>query len=144
MNSDVSVRTAQVSDSFELHKLNDLFNGEGCNSIGNIEESLRVNTQESIFVAECEKKLVGFCCGHMLKSMCYPVSYAEITELFVMDEFRRQGIGKHLLCTMEAWLADSGARHFHILTSKSNTSAQTLYKLCGYVFTSEVLLEKNL
>jgi len=144
MNSDVSVRTAQVSDSFELHKLNDLFNGEGCNSIGNIEESLRVNTQEIIFVAENGEKLVGFCCGHMLKSMCYPVSYAEITELFVMDEFRRQGIGKLLLCSMEAWLADRGARHFHILTSKNNTSAQALYKLCGYVVTSEVLLEKNL
>jgi len=144
MNSDITIRPAQVSDSFELHKLNDLFNGEGCNSIDNIKESLRVNTQEIIFIAENEKKLVGFCCGHLLKSMCYPVSYAEITELFVMDEFRRQGIGKRLLNSMEAWLADRGAHHFHILTFKNNTSAQALYKLCGYVVTSEILLEKNL
>ena len=144
MNSDITIRPAKVSDSFELHKLNDLFNGEGSNSIDAIEESLRVNSQEIIIVAEKEEKLVGFCCGQMLKSMCYPFPYAEITELFVLDEFRRQGIGKRLLDSMEAWLVGCGARHFHILTFKNNTSAQALYKLCGYVVTSEVLLEKNL
>ena len=140
---EITTRLAQPSDAAELHRLNELFNGEGSNTMPNVAETLRTNDLEIACVAADGEYLVGFCCSHIYKSFCYPVNYAEITELFVLDEYRRQGIGRRLLRFMEQLLVERGARHFHILTSKKNTTAQALYRSCGYNETSEMLLDKD-
>jgi len=137
------IRIAQYADAQELQKLNDLFNGKNTNTLIAIQESLKTNTKEIVCVAADEDQLVGFCCGQICKSMCYPAFYAEITELFVLDEYRRQGIGKQLLKLMESELAKRGVCHFHILTFKDNDAAQSLYRSLGFIKTSEVLLEKS-
>ena len=142
-DNSITLRQVQPDDAPELHKLNDLFNGEGCNSFENIADSLINNTREIIFVAADGESLVGFCCGQVFQSMCYPVKYAEITELFVVDRCRRQGIGKRLLSVMETELMERGAQHFHILTSKDNTAAKNLYLSFGFAETSEIILEKG-
>ena len=140
----IDFRVAQLADAPELKKLNDLFNGDGCNTLEAIEESLRRNEQEIVCVAADGNKLVGFCCGQFLKSMCYPYSYAEITELYVMDEYRKQGIGRHLLHFVEDILVKREVKHLHVLTGNKNVVAQTLYRSCGYADTSEILLDKNI
>ena len=137
------MRLAKSSDAPELKILNDLFNGEGCNTVGEIEDSLIRNEQEIICVADDGNKLVGFCCGQVMKSMCYSYKYGEITELYVMEEYRRQGIGKQLLMATENELNKRGVNHLHVLTGNENVAAQTLYSLCGYVKTSEILFDKN-
>jgi ribosomal protein S18 acetylase RimI-like enzyme len=76
--------------------------------------------------------------------MCYSYKFAEITELYVMDEYRRQGIGKQLLGITENELNKRGVNHFHILAGNENTIAQKLYHSCGYGDTSEILLDKNM
>ena len=75
--------------------------------------------------------------------MCYPIVYAEITELFVMQEYRRQGIGRQLMEFMANYLTQQGVSHFHVLTFKNNTVAQALYRSLGFADTSEILLDKN-
>jgi len=137
------IRPAQPSDAAELHKLNELFNGEGTNTLIDIEGKLNSSREELIYVADDGEKLVGFCCGHIISSICYPGDYAEITELYVIDEFRRKGIGKQLIHFIEERLEELGARHFHILTFKDNSAAIALYLSCGYAKTSETLLEKG-
>ena len=137
------IRLAKLSDAPELQKLNDLFNGEGTNSLEDISETLKTNTLETVCVADDRGRLAGFCCGQVCKSICCPILYAEITELFVMREYRRQGLGKQLLRYMETELINSGVRHFHILTSKDKFVAQALYHSFGFLDTSEMLLEKN-
>ena len=139
----ITTRRAQLSDAAELHILNELFNGTGSNSLSNIAETLGTNDLEIICVAADFNRLVGFCCSQMCKSFCYPENYAEITELFVLDEYRRRGIGRRLLRFMEQLLIERGARHFHILTNKNNTTAQALYRSCGYNETAEMLLDKD-
>lgn len=64
----VIYRIANISDSEELKRLNDEFNGEGSNTTEGIREDA-----ETVFVAELNNKLLGFCCGQMLKSICYEV-----------------------------------------------------------------------
>ena len=137
------IRIAQCSDAQELQKLNGLFNGKSSNTLAAIQESLRTNTKEIVCVAADEDQLAGFCCGQICESMCYPVPYAEITELFVLDGCRRQGIGRQLLKFMESELTRRGVCHLHILTSRDNCAAQSLYRSLGYVVTSEILLDKN-
>ena len=140
----IDFRMAQLSDAPELKKLNDLFNGEGCNTLEAIEESLERNEQEIVCVAVDGNKLVGFCCGQFLKSMCYPYNYAEITELYVMDDCRRQGVGRHLLQFTEDILIKREVKHLHVLTGDKNIVAQKLYRKCGYADTFEILLDKNI
>ena len=140
----VEIRVATNADAAQLHRLNILFNGEGCNTMEGITESLQQNGQEIVYVAALGAKLVGFCCGQAMQSLCYAHKYGEITELFVLGEYRRQGIGKRLLRAAEAALAARGARHLHILTGKDNAVAQALYRACGFADTSEVLLDKDL
>ena len=137
------IRLANSSDAAELKKLNDAFNGEECNTVELVKESLISNEQEIVYVAADGNKLVGFCCGQILKSMCYPSNYGEITELYVIDEYRRQGIGRQLLKATENELNKRGVNHLHILTGDKNTVAQALYKSNGYVKTSEVLFDKD-
>jgi ribosomal protein S18 acetylase RimI-like enzyme len=140
----INIRLANSSDAPELAKLNTLFNGEGNNTINAIEESINGNGQEIVCVAADGNKLVGFCCGQILKSMCYSYKYAEVTELYVMEEYRRQGIGKQLLSITENELNKHGVKHLYVLTGDKNFIAQTLYRSCGYRDTSEILLDKNM
>ena len=138
----IDYRTAIINDAPELKKLNDLFNGEGCNTLEDIETSLKHNEREIVCVAADGNDLVGFCCSQISKSMCFPIYCAEITELFVMDGYRRQGIGKNLLQFTENILIKRGVKHFHILTGDKNSAAQALYHSCSYADTNEILLDK--
>ena len=73
----IHVRLARTSDAPELKKLNDLFNGADSNSASAIEESLAQTNQEIVCVAAKTDgdatKLIGFCCGQIVKSMCYSI-----------------------------------------------------------------------
>ncbi|MCL2866896.1 MAG: GNAT family N-acetyltransferase [Clostridia bacterium] len=134
---------ARGADAPELLKLNDLFNGGGCNTVETVAESLEGNGREMVYVAADGKTLAGFCCGQIQQSICYAYPFAEITELYVMDAYRRQGIGKQLLVMMENALFKRGVKHLHILTGRENHIAQALYRACGYGDTSEILLDKG-
>lgn len=138
----IDYRAARVYDAPELKRLNDLFNGEGCNTLEDVEDSLKHNEREIVCVAANENNLIGFCCGQIFKSMCYPTYCAEITELFIMEGNRRQGIGRSLLQFTEDILIKRGVRHFHVLTGDKNIAAQELYHSRGYMDTSEILLDK--
>jgi len=138
------IRHAKPSDVKELMKLNILFNGENCTTYEKMEDSIRSNKDEVIYVASDEDKLVGFCCASIMKSACYSYLYGEVTELFVLKEYRRQGIGKELLQHTEKELSRYGVTHIHILTRVDNSAAKTLYHSCGYNDTPEMLLDKNL
>ena len=139
----IKYRLARSSDAPELHRLNELFNGEGCNTLGAIEESLKSNEQEIVCVASDGKKLAGFCCGQIFKSICYSVSYAEITEIFILAEYRRQGIGRQLMMFMESEFKKSGIDNFQVFTGKSNTAAQAFYRSMGYSRTTEILFRRR-
>jgi len=137
------IRLAELSDAIELQRLNDLFNGENCNSLEGIARSLANNKHELVCVADNGEILIGFCCAQIGKSMCYPMTFAEITELFVQEQYRSQGYGRQLLQFMELQLDQLDVRHYHILTNMSNHIAKELYRSSGYVETDEILLDKN-
>lgn len=136
-------RLAQLSDAPQLIHLNDSFNGEGCNSLAAIEESLSSNEQEIVCVAVDGDRLVGFCCGQIFKSMCYRSCYGEITELFVLESHRRRGVASLLMSFMEAAFHKQGIHDFQLFTGKSNNIAQAFYRMRGYVESSEMMFRKR-
>ena len=140
----VKFRLALVQDAQSLKYLNDLFNGKNCNSIERIRESLDHNTQEIVCVAEDEGVLLGFCCGQVFKSMCYEVNYGEITELFILDDYRRKGVGKGLMAFLEGEFQKHDIRSYQLFTGRDNDIAKRFYQSCGYSEDTEVMFRKRL
>ena len=135
----LQIRLAQISDAIELKRLNDLFNGKGSASIESIQKSLEENPQEIVCVAvevnEHENKLIGFCCGQIMRSMCYTILYGDITEFFVIEEYKNAE--KLLIAQMEIEFDKCGVNHLHHIIGKDNLPMQKLYTSLGYTNSSE-------
>lgn len=136
-------RKANLDDAVELKQLNDEFNGEGSNSVENIKEGLMREESETVIVAKVNNKLVGFCCGQLLKSICYSVFYAEISELYVNDSVRKQGIGKGLINFIEDYYRQKDIHNFQLFTGKENEGAQKFYEKIGYRCNDEIFYRKR-
>ena len=108
-----------------------------------ISEFLQENQRVIVCVAADGSNLVGFCCGYILKFMCFTFLYGEITEFFVMKEYRKQGIGRQLLMFTETEFNKRGVRDFYVLTGQKNIAAQSLYQSCGFADAHEILFQKN-
>ena len=137
----VQTRLAQVSDAPELKKLNDLFNGKNSAVVETIKKSLIENTQEIVCVAVKNNgdtsSLVGFCCGQIIKSMCYTILYGDITEFFVIDGYRNTDVGELLIKQIELEFGKRGVNHLHHLIGKDNIPMQELYISLGYANSSK-------
>ncbi|HEX3076424.1 MAG TPA: GNAT family N-acetyltransferase [Lachnospiraceae bacterium] len=140
---EVIYRVANINDAEELKRLNDAFNGEGCNTVENIREGLAREDAETVFIAEGSNKLLGFCCGQMLKSVCYSVFYVEITEIYIDDLYQKQGIGKGLLNYVEDWYRQYDIHNFQLFTGNDNESAQKFYENVGYRRNDDILYRKR-
>jgi ribosomal protein S18 acetylase RimI-like enzyme len=138
------IRQACTADAGALFVLNERFNGAGCTTMERLADSLQRNLGETVFVAGTDAGIVGFCCVQLFRSMCYHEDYAEITELFVREEYRRQGIARALLAHVEALFADRGVKSFQLFTGKDNTVAQSLYEAAGYKRSEERMYRKRI
>jgi len=61
-----------------------------------------------------------------------PTPYAEVTDLFVAEGARRQGIGTALLRQCEELARSRGAGNLVLLTGRENREAKAFYKSLGY------------
>ncbi len=143
MVGEVIYRIAKIEDAPELKLLNDLFNGENSNSVGNIKEGIARNDAETVFVAETDEKLIGFCCGQLLRSICYSVFYVEITEIFIDEAFQHKGIGKGLLHFAEEWYRGNNIHDFQLFTGLNNVKAQLFYERNNYHKENDILYRKR-
>ena len=83
-------------------------------------ESITTNDQEIVCIAYIGGIAAGFICGQLFKSMCYSVNYAEITELYVREEYRRYGIVTKLMGYMEHVFKAKSIKGFQLFTGKEN------------------------
>ncbi len=138
------IRTADISDAQELFRLNEEFNGKDVTQLSLLKKFLECNEQEIVFIALNENKAVGFCCVQIFKSMCYSKYYGEITELYVNEKYRRQGIAAGMLRYIEEYFADKNIGGYQLFTGGGNTSAQAFYEKQGYVKSNEIMYRKRL
>jgi ribosomal-protein-alanine N-acetyltransferase len=73
-----------------------------------------------------EDGIIGFAVGRALPDE------AELLLIAVDPGHRREGVGRLLLTTLEARLAESGARTMHLEVRASNHAAQRFYAALGY------------
>ena len=138
----IDIRLAKISDVLELLRLTSIYTDGNCNTMEGIEVSLKSNTQEIVCVAADGDKLVGFCCGQIQMSMCYEYDYVVISECYISDDYRRQGIGKRLITATEVEFNKRGITLFQVATVNANAAALALCRSCGYR-DSSIMFEKS-
>jgi len=139
----VEIHKATASDADALFILNEEFNGAGCTTLERIKEMLTQNNSETVFIAKHNEKAVGFCCTQLFESMCYNADYVEITELFVDEDYRRNGIAAQLMRFVEQHFENSNVKAFQLFTGGCNQGAQCFYEKQGYCKTTEIMYRKR-
>jgi len=137
----VKTRLAQISDAVELARLNRLFNGvedSGEQIKLRLADPRRVETP---LIAEIEGRVVGFAAVRVVPTIFYAAPHAELTELFVEEAFRRQGVARALVAAAEALAREGGADEMVILTDTDNEGAQALYMEMGFTQRELALLK---
>lgn len=132
MQGDLSIRIATPEDAPDLARLNAAFN-----CVQEPPERLAARMVdpkcvETPIIAEIEGRAVGFACLRLVPALCYESTYAELTELFVEEARRRQGVGRALVTYAERLARDSGAEKLALLTGFANAQGQAFYRALGY------------
>jgi len=92
---------------------------------------------ETLVVAERDDKILGFASLRLVPSLD-STPYAELSDLFVAQPDRRQGVGRRLLEFVEKRARDRGADRLVLTTGLRNGDAQGFYRAIG--FTDHALL----
>lgn len=136
------VREAVKEDVPFLIELNDQFNGVR-RSREEVEKDL-LNGREVIVVAVMEERVVGFACGQIYKSFCYAEHQAEITEMYIQESARSNGLAGMMIERLEGIFNHSGVKHIKILTGNKNTKAIKTYEKARYDREDEFVFAKEL
>ena len=130
----LEVRVARVEDTPEIARLNLLFNG--CDEpperyAARLADPHRVDTPILALIAG---RAVGIANLRLLAPVFYPEPYAELTELYVEEAVRRQGVGRALVRFAEQ-LARQGRRrravHPHRRRQSSRAGLLRRHRLPG-------------
>ena len=87
---------------------------------------------EHPILAELDGNVVGFASLRLLNYLGEDVPYAEISELFVLERYRRQGIARALMTELEVRARAAGATSLALLTAADNGPAVALYRAMGF------------
>jgi len=132
METEVNILLASANDASAIAKLNLLFN--------EVDETPEViaarmsdpNCMETVILAKIADKAIGFALVRVVPSVLYFTPHAELTELYVMEEYRQRGIASGLIAFAEQIAVQKGARSILVQTGDDNVPALSLYRKHGY------------
>jgi GNAT superfamily N-acetyltransferase len=99
-----------------------------------------------IFIVECDGKVAGF--ATVFARMPFqelddpPGEYALVSDLVVLEPFRRRGCGMALLAAAEQYAVEQGAAELIIGVLTANQTARRLYRRAGFDSQREVLSKR--
>ncbi len=94
-------------------------------SIESIENLLK-DRKSAVFVAVSDNEVCGYCGVNTILDEGY------ITNIAVLSDYRRQGIGNELLNTLCSFAKEKNLSFLTLEVRKSNTPAISLYKKYGF------------
>ncbi len=121
----IAIRRMCESDIEAVHSIDRLVNGTPW-SIASYTFEITKNPVARYFVAEYDNKIVGFC------GMQVIIDEGHITNIAVLQEYRRKGIGEALFSHMLSYAANLGARYLTLEVRTGNVPAIALYKKLGF------------
>lgn len=132
MENAVVISIASAEDAPAIAKLNLLFNEVDESAEAIAARMSDPNCVETVILANVDDEAVGFALVRVVPSVLYAAPHAELTELYVMEEFRQRGIASGLIAFTEKVAVQKGARSILVQTGDDNLSALALYKKHGY------------
>ena len=130
--TELSIRPASAADAADLARLNGLFNGATLTPAEQAEHQRAAANTERALLAWVDGRAVGFTCLRFARLITTALPYAEVTELFVEEAFRRRGIARALLAEAEVLARGLGAPGIILFTGLKNETAQVFYRAVGY------------
>ena len=85
-------------------------------------------SEDLIYVAECDKKVVAFLSVEVYKTD----GYVYLDDLSVTEKYRNRGIGSKLIKLAEDYSKDIGVSAIVFHVDKTNEKAHQLYRRLGY------------
>ena len=126
------IRPATSDDCSDLASLVSLFNGNAT-SPQQIQNRLQaMQSTEQVIVAEIANAVVGFGSLRLVYNFSDDLLYAELTDLFVHPDFRRQQVAQNLLSFIEQICKDRHVPQLVLITGFDNTGAQAFYHSIGF------------
>lgn len=127
------IRKAKLEDYVEIQKLNKE-EMEYEFSIEDTRKQLKkiISSQKDLFlVATINDKVVGY-----IHANDYDCTYAphmkNIMGIAVSSDYKRQGIGKGLLSSVEKWGLEDNAEMIRLVSGSERKEAHMFYTNCGY------------
>lgn len=100
------------------------------------------STYGKAWLIECDAHFVGYVVLTVSFSFEYRGYDAFIDELYIAEEYRRQGIGRRAMEFVEAAAAELGVNAIHLEVTDGNDPAIGLYRRVGYSGNERFLMTK--
>ncbi|CAG7643693.1 hypothetical protein PAESOLCIP111_04529 [Paenibacillus solanacearum] len=110
--------SAKLSTSFKLNKTD----------FTRIYHEVLNNKDADLFVAEMETGIIGYVLGFHHSTFYANGIISWVEELFVLEDYRGQSVGKNLMVLIEEKAADRGSK----LVALATRRASDFYKAIGY------------
>jgi ribosomal protein S18 acetylase RimI-like enzyme/predicted nucleotidyltransferase len=128
----ITIRIARPSDSPRLAPLLHAFGGPRARVDELAERIAACAGREVALLGELNDSLVGFAFVEVRTAIGDGSPRAELTDLYVLDQYQRHGIGRALLRAAEVHAQTHGADTLFLLTGHDNSRAQAFYRALGY------------
>jgi len=143
------IRKATISDiPIMIELLNQLFSIEKDFIFNKLKHEagleLLINEGKTsrVLVAETNGKVVGMLSAQMNISTVEGTYAITLEDMVVDINYRKKGIGKRLMKTMEEWALNNGITRLQLLADKTNTPALAYYEKQGWKQTNMFCLRK--
>ena len=97
-----------------------------------------------IKVAERDGQPVGMCTAQILISTAEGGPVALIEDMVVLPGYRRQGIGRQLMLSIEGWALERDITRLQLLADRANFTALDFYDKAGWRPTQLICLRRKL
>lgn len=130
----MKIRLVQTADYADIMHLYNLFVGYDRYSHHDNDSFQRVlqNPHNFVYVAEDDDTLVGFATFSVRDVIRYPKQIAELDELFVLEDYRKKGVGKLLMQEVEKKAKECECCRIFIESHYDHKAAHVFYESLGY------------
>src|SRR5215213_2608924 len=131
-DAQANIRPATPADAPALSELIAEFNGPQGDARETAARLAACDGFEVALIAWTPSGAAGFACLRVTPAIGTRVPHALLTELYVREPCRRQGIAAALVHRAEALALERGAVALYLFTGQQNVSAQAFYEQLGY------------
>jgi ribosomal protein S18 acetylase RimI-like enzyme len=127
-----TVRVAFAADAQAISDLLYEFNGEALLVEALAARMAQARGIETVFLGEQGGCLAGLLVLRTVPTLSGPEDWAEITELYVRPQARRNGVGRALVAAAIEHSRDCGCTEIHLLVDPANEGGLAFYRALGF------------